>query len=76
MARLSLADSCAGCTEPDDDMFVDHDEDCHGIIDSAEMREEFPESFVYTCCDQVGTSDGCHTGRHVEKASTHKRLQH
>ena len=30
----------------DEDFWTDHDEDCHGEIDTEEMREEYPEGFV------------------------------
>lgn len=68
-----LANNRLGELEPDYDMFVDHDEDCHGTIDSAEMREDFPENFKYDCCDGDGLSKGCRTGRHVEEKTTYKR---
>ncbi len=73
VGHRTTADDHPGDTEPDYDMFVDHDEDCHGTIDSAEMREEFPENFKYTCCDQDGLSEGCKTGRHVESKAMYKR---
>ncbi|CAL8583818.1 hypothetical protein XPA_009435 [Xanthoria parietina] len=36
--------------------WVDHDEDCHGTIDSEEMRREFPEAFIYPCCENIHDS--------------------
>lgn len=48
----------------DEDFWADHDEDCHGLIDTEEMREEFPEGFTWNCCDQVGTAPGCTKGHH------------
>ncbi|PNP56209.1 hypothetical protein THARTR1_03734 [Trichoderma harzianum] len=48
----------------DDDFWADHDEDCHGIIDSDEMREEFPEGFKWSCCNETGEAKGCQRGRH------------
>ncbi|KAL5089258.1 hypothetical protein Trisim1_005821 [Trichoderma cf. simile WF8] len=47
-----------------DDFWADHDEDCHGIIDTDEMREEFPEGFIWTCCDKNGEALGCRWARH------------
>lgn len=67
------ANNRSGELEPDYEMFVDHDEDCHGRIDSSDMREQFPENFMYTCCDEDGLSEGCKTGRHVEENITYKR---
>ncbi|KAI9773735.1 MAG: hypothetical protein M1835_006115 [Candelina submexicana] len=49
------------------DWWADHDEDCHGDVDSAEMREQCPEGFTYPCCGQVGTDEGCIKKLHVEK---------
>ena len=71
-----IANDHSGETEPDYDMFVDHDEDCHGVIDSEEMREDFPENFKYTCCGQDGTSEGCRKGRHIEEKVMYKRARY
>ncbi|KAH7067471.1 hypothetical protein BKA63DRAFT_570770 [Paraphoma chrysanthemicola] len=45
-----------GETEPDydGDFWADHDERIHGIIDSEESREEYPEGFVWDCCQKRG----------------------
>ena len=68
-----LADNRSEEAEPDDEAFADHDENCHGPIDSSENREAYPEYFIYTCCDQNMLSEGCKTGRHVEEKVTYKR---
>ncbi|KAL7907740.1 hypothetical protein GGI35DRAFT_454697 [Trichoderma velutinum] len=52
----------------EDDFWADHDEDCHGIIDTDEMREEFPEGFKWNCCNQSGEAKGCQRGRHQADA--------
>ena len=61
--------------EPDytGDFWADHDEACHGIIDTDEMQAEYPEGFTWMCCDKPGTAEGCNTGRHIEKKSSIKR---
>ena len=46
------------------DFWADHDEDCHGIIDTDEMREEFPDGFMWDCCEELGGTEGCTVGRH------------
>lgn len=46
-------------SHPDEDFFADHDEDCHGIIDTDEMREEYPDGFIYECCDRNGEEEPC-----------------
>jgi hypothetical protein len=46
------------------DFWADHDEDCHGEIDTEEMREEFPEGFFWTCCRRAGDEPGCKLGVH------------
>lgn len=46
----------------DDDFWADHDEDCHGTIDTDWMRHEFPNGFLWDCCDQPGDAKGCETG--------------
>ncbi len=59
-----------GDLEVDEEGFPDHDEDCHGPMDTDENRREFPESFIWNCCEMDGTSEGCETGRHVPKRRT------
>lgn len=65
----------SGRLEVDDenDFWADHDEDCHGTIDTPEMREEYPEGFFWTCCDKLGTDEGCTRGRHRAAADTRVR---
>ncbi|OPB44872.1 hypothetical protein A0O28_0090100 [Trichoderma guizhouense] len=55
-----------GELEPDydGDFWADHDENCHGTIDTDEMRDEFPEGFIWSCCDKGGDDIGCRWGRH------------
>ncbi|EQB53914.1 hypothetical protein CGLO_06317 [Colletotrichum gloeosporioides Cg-14] len=55
-----------GYLEVDDegDFWADHDEDCHGKIDTDEMREAFPDGFRWDCCGQTGDAEGCHRGSH------------
>jgi hypothetical protein len=58
---------------PDYELFVDHDEDCHGVIDCDEMRKEFPERFFYECCDRHAKEEPCTTDWHREQKSTKRR---
>jgi hypothetical protein len=53
----------------DSDFWADHDEDCHGTIDTEENREEFPEGFIWSCCEKDMSDPGCQIGRHLESAS-------
>ncbi|KAH6842187.1 hypothetical protein B0I37DRAFT_329367 [Chaetomium sp. MPI-CAGE-AT-0009] len=55
-----------GDLEPDydGDFWADHDERCHGVIDTDAMREEFPDGFVWDCCEKLGSEPGCRKGRH------------
>jgi len=59
----------------DGDFWADHDEDCHGPIDNESNREEYPEGFIWTCCDKNGEVEGCKIGRHREEPETVKRLR-
>lgn len=47
-------------------MWPDHDENCHGPIDSEDNRRDYPESFVYICCDRHGDEEPCVTDWHRE----------
>ncbi|KAJ7183250.1 hypothetical protein C8R46DRAFT_885022 [Mycena filopes] len=51
--------------------FLDWDEHCHGPMDSAHSREEYPENFSWTCCNGDGTAEGCVDGKH--RIGTHKK---
>lgn len=67
----------AGWMEVDDegDFWADHDERCHGTIDTAAMREQCPEGFFWDCCDKDGKAEGCTRGRHHAADDTRARLE-
>jgi hypothetical protein len=46
----------------DGDFWADHDENCHGPIDTNSNRRGMPEGFVWTCCDKPGDACGCEKG--------------
>ncbi|CAN9188491.1 unnamed protein product [Alternaria alternata] len=48
----------------DGDFWADHDERCHGTIDTEEMRKEYPGGFLWDCCDKPGDASGCKSSRH------------
>ncbi|KAH7371398.1 hypothetical protein BKA66DRAFT_469725 [Pyrenochaeta sp. MPI-SDFR-AT-0127] len=50
--------------DSDGDFWADHDENVHGTIDSDFCREEYPEGFVWDCCDKLGNEEGCQVGPH------------
>ncbi|MCJ1398751.1 hypothetical protein MMC11_001952 [Xylographa trunciseda] len=54
----------------DSDTWADHDENCHGPIDTDENKEEYPEGFMWECCEEEGTAGGCMIGWHKDKART------
>ena len=53
--------------EPDDDFWVDDDDSPYEGMEW--KQEEFPEGWIYNCCDEDGESKGCKTGDHVEPGS-------
>jgi hypothetical protein len=55
-----------GELEPDydGDFWADHDERCHGTIDTDIMREDCPDGFIWDCCDKLGSEPGCRKGYH------------
>lgn len=57
----------------DADIWADHDENCHGTIDTESMREENPEGFVWNCCDKPGDEAGCYRGRHEADPTKSRR---
>lgn len=52
--------------QADDEMFPDHDEQCHGPMDTEENRIDYPERFIYECCDRHGDEAPCHRDWHRE----------
>ena len=49
-----------GYLEVDWEAWPDHDEDCHGPIDTKTNRGEYPEGFMWSCCGKNGTyTQGC-----------------
>lgn len=57
----------------DGDFWADHDERCHGTIDSDFCREEYPDGFIWTCCEKLGSEEGCR--EHPHKARQDARLK-
>jgi hypothetical protein len=64
--KVLLSSSCSGEQEVDwdGDFWADHDERWHGTIDTPKMRKDYPEGFVWDCCDEPGDAVGCKTSRH------------
>jgi hypothetical protein len=54
-----------GELEVDDegDFWADHDSDFGGSRD--ELQEEYPEGYIWSCCDKRGDQEGgCRVGKH------------
>ena len=68
-AEVSIADSCY----PDGDFFVDDDYYNNGEYDHGEMLEEYPEGYIYECCDRRGDEEGCTVERHMERVSSKRQ---
>ncbi|KZV97811.1 hypothetical protein EXIGLDRAFT_832568 [Exidia glandulosa HHB12029] len=64
-----------GELEVDEECFEDHDEDCHGPMDTPANRRDWPENFKWTCCDETTNSEGCRTGEHVPKQDKRRRVR-
>ncbi|KAB8221882.1 hypothetical protein BDV33DRAFT_202137 [Aspergillus novoparasiticus] len=58
---------------PDGDFFVDDDQYDNGGYDNGEMLEEYPEGYIYECCDRRADEDPCTVSRHREDVSTKRR---
>lgn len=55
-----------GSLEPDYQSF-DWNDDVYRPFDTPENIKEYPEAFVYECCNEDATSEGCQLTRHVDK---------
>jgi len=71
-----ITDTVSGILDCDWDAeeWYDWDEDCHGPIDTEEHQQEYPDGFIWDCCDKPGSRRGCTRGRHKE-SQTLKRLR-
>eukprot|EP00746_Dinoflagellata_sp_MGD_P165909 gnl/MRDRNA2_/MRDRNA2_95459_c0_seq1.p1 gnl/MRDRNA2_/MRDRNA2_95459_c0~~gnl/MRDRNA2_/MRDRNA2_95459_c0_seq1.p1 ORF type:complete len:290 (+),score=54.34 gnl/MRDRNA2_/MRDRNA2_95459_c0_seq1:125-994(+) len=54
--------------------WADHDEGCHGPIDTNANRQEFPDGFRWSCCDKLGDEDGCVSGEGEPLISTPQKV--
>lgn len=72
-SRLLISAIQTGELEADEDAFEDHDEYCHGPIDTESNRKDFPEKFFWNCCDNDGTSPGCEEDIHKPSVPRKKR---
>ncbi|KAG1722569.1 hypothetical protein EDB19DRAFT_1767334 [Suillus lakei] len=63
----------SGGLDVDEEYFPDHDEDCHGPMDTEENRAQCPEGFIWSCCDENARSEGCETGQHISGGKVKKR---
>jgi hypothetical protein len=52
--HLLTSHDYAGELEPDYEAWPDHDERCHGPIDTDDNKREFPDSFEWSCCQTNG----------------------
>ncbi|KAJ7433731.1 hypothetical protein FB451DRAFT_1471828 [Mycena latifolia] len=72
------ADEGEECTFHPGDLEVNEakflDWDCHGLMDSPQNRDEFPENFSWSCCSGDGLTEGCITGQHSVAVSKKRRL--
>ncbi|KAK5651495.1 hypothetical protein OQA88_11949 [Cercophora sp. LCS_1] len=63
-----------GDMEADYDLWPDHDEDCHGPVETSYNKRNYPEKFMWNCCDRYGDEPGCRMSRHQANPSKNKRL--
>jgi hypothetical protein len=66
---LYITDTCLGNLKPDEenDAFQEYEEDAMGPYDSDEMRENYPQGFLWDCCKADGTTKGCKREKHEAK---------
>ena len=67
-----------GDVEVDITQFADHDESCHGPMDTEENRRSFPQGFFWNCCEGKGADHpGCEVGQHVawEPETKRRRIE-
>ncbi|KAE8130887.1 hypothetical protein BDV38DRAFT_289227 [Aspergillus pseudotamarii] len=58
---------------PDGEFFVDDDQYDNGDYDNGEALEEFPEGYIYECCDRRADEEPCTVDKHRERISTKRQ---
>jgi hypothetical protein len=58
----------------DDDFWADWDEP-HGYRDTEYNRKEYPEGFLWSCCEEQGDAKGCRTDSHQPRAAKRSRIE-
>jgi hypothetical protein len=49
----------------DGDFWADHDENCHGQIDSFVDDPDYADGFSWSCCNEPGDNEGCKSTKHT-----------
>ncbi|KAE8361325.1 hypothetical protein BDV27DRAFT_160838 [Aspergillus caelatus] len=58
---------------PDGEFFVDDDQYDNGDYDNGEALEEFPEGYIYECCERRANEEPCTVDKHRERISTKRQ---
>lgn len=53
----------------DADTWADHDENVHGLPEDLMSDSTYEEGFIWDCCDETGSADGCVVSKHMPKES-------
>lgn len=53
----------------DADTWADHDENVHGHPEDLMSDSTYEEGFIWDCCDETGSADGCVVSKHEPKES-------
>lgn len=66
LSSESCSNMLAGDKELDyeSDIWADHDERCHGLMDSFEDDPHYADGFRWTCCDADAANEGCKYTKH------------
>lgn len=47
------------------DFWADHDERCHGSMDSFVDDPDYEDGMIWSCCENALDEEGCERGKHV-----------
>lgn len=51
-------------SDNDNGFWDDHDEDVHGTFESHKDDPDFANGFLWSCCDELGSHEGCKQTKH------------
>jgi len=53
----------------------DHDDNCHGDRRYLEDEPDYEDGYMWSCCEEPGSAEGCKKTKHKSPSTTNKRIR-